>query len=219
MLPAVDESEDDLLTGDLRLAAAPLFLGHYTEAELTQRLRERGFWHALAARGFAKARVAIETTGTGPRAVVRMGDVELGELRASHATWRGRSAIVVDWLEMRHPSAPFSPERPRLPGQRAPGLGLGREMLELLISAAARIGAEVIVVRPQHYHNAVLYGRLGFRHADPARQVRLEALERALAGRSLADASWAVEEGRFEDPSTGAPVEWAEFAGDMVLFS
>lgn len=209
--------DDELLLGDLRAAAESLFLGHYSEQELRDALAARGFWDALAARGFPDAQVSFEPSPTGPRAVLRSGEAELGELRASIAPWNGARAIVIDWLEMRHPTAAFTRERPRLPGQNAPGLGLGRLMVELLVAAAKRVGAEAIVVRPQHYHNAVLYGRIGFRYADKARERRLRALARSLEGMTLPDASWAVERSAVLDPTTRAPVTWAHYAGDMVL--
>lgn len=216
-LPRRVSLDDEMLSGDLRAVADALFLGHYTEQELREALRARGFWDELAKRGFPHAELAVEATPTGPRAAVRANGAELGELRASVAHWGNGRAIVIDWLEMRHPTAAFPPERPRLPGQSAPGLGIGRKMVELLAAAAERVGADAIVVRPQHYHNAVLYQRIGFRYADPAKEKRFEALVRSLRGRTLAEGSWAVEKSAVLDPTTGAPVTWAHYAGDMVM--
>lgn len=213
----MDPGDDDPLSGDLKLVASTLFLGHYTEHELREALRARGFWKDLEALGFPDADVTLEPSETGPRAIVRSRGRELGELRASLTPWRGRRAIVIDWLEMRHPSAGFHRERPQLPGQRAPGLGLGRRMVELLIAAAGVVGADAIVVRPQHYHNAVLYTRIGFRYADPGIAARFAGLQRALAGRTLADASWTVDRSAVLDPATSRPVQWSDLAGDMVM--
>jgi len=39
---------------------------------------------------------------------------------------------VVEWLSMQNPLSEFLPERPQLPGQKHPGLGVGRRMVEML---------------------------------------------------------------------------------------
>lgn len=212
----VDEAEDPLATmGPFR---AQLFLGHYTAEDVADALARRGFWGGLAERGYPDATLTLQQVeGDDPRLRLHQGDVELGEVRA-HRGLRGDDLVlIVDWIEMRDPRASFTPERPRLPGQRAPGLGLGRIVLDLLTSAAARIGAAALVVTPEHFHNAVLYARGGFRYADPDVERRFRALEASLAPLPLAEASWKVDRGEVADPATGKPLSWTAFAKDQVL--
>ena len=54
----------------------------------------------------------------------------------------GADLLYVHWLTLRHPRARFSDLRPQLPGQDVPGLGLAREITELLARMAARLGLE-----------------------------------------------------------------------------
>lgn len=199
-------------------ARPQLFLGHYTADDLSRALEQRGFWDALAARGYPRARVTlVPVEGDAPRLRVHEEDTELGEVRAHRELRDGRLVLAIDWIEMRHPKGAFAPLRPQLPGQRAPGLGLGRVVLDLLVLAAKRIEAHAIVVTPEHYHNAALYARGGFRYADPAIEARFHALRRALAHVPLAEASWMVERGEVEDPATGKPVDWASYAKEQRL--
>lgn len=105
--------------------------------------------------------------------------------------------LTVDWLLLQDPLAKFTPERPRLPGQEAPGLGIGERMLEILYRLVERQKLEALVTVAEYFHNAVLYAReLPF--FDPTHAGRLRALERVLMLEeklSLAQASWAIDWG------------------------
>jgi hypothetical protein len=113
--------------------------------------------------------------------------------------------LYVHWLTLRNPRARFSEERPRLPGQDVPGLGLAREVTELLGRIAVRLGLEGLVFRPASYHLA-FRGRGALRFVDPARQGQFEALAEALKGLPLTEATRAVMEGRVR--LDGQPYKW-----------
>lgn len=117
--------------------------------------------------------------------------------------------LTVDWLLLQNPLASFRPERPRLPGQHAPGLGIGERVLELLYRVVERLGLHALVTVAEHLHNAVLYAReLPF--FDPGHGGRLRALERMLLGQqglTLAQASWAMHWGLVRGVDD-APVRW-----------
>lgn len=116
--------------------------------------------------------------------------------------------LTVDWLTLRHPAASFTPRRPRLPGQDAPGLGLGEPVAELLYRVVDRLRLDGLLTVPEYFHNAVIYGR-ELRHFDPAAQGRCDALVAALLDReglSLAQASWAVDWGHVYE--FGRPIQW-----------
>jgi hypothetical protein len=105
--------------------------------------------------------------------------------------------LTVDWLLLQDPRAEFTPERPRLPGQEAPGLGIGERVLELLYRIATRLELHALVTVAEHFHNASLYRR-ELPYFDPTEGGRFRALERVLMKEerlSLAQASWAVEWG------------------------
>ena len=127
------------------------------------------------------------------------------ELVAEKRRIGGAEMLYVHWLALRHPRARFSQERPQLPGQDVPGLGMAKEISALLLRMAMRLGLEGIALRPAAYHLAY-NGRQLLRFLDPARQGRFEALVRDLAGLSLTDATRAVSQGRVL--LEGAPYRW-----------
>jgi hypothetical protein len=123
----------------------------------------------------------------------------------------GARLLYVHWLALRNPHARFSPERPQLPGQEVPGLGLAREVAEMLVRMAARLGLQGLAFRPAAYHLA-FRGRETMRFVDPARQGRFEALIGLFEGMPLIEATRAVDEGRVL--LDGAPYQWE--ADEMV---
>jgi hypothetical protein len=123
----------------------------------------------------------------------------------------GAQMLYVHWLALRNPRARFSPGRPQLPGQEVPGLGLVREISEMLVRMAARLGLEGLAFRPAAYHLA-FRGKDTMRFVDPARQGRFEALIELFKGMPLTEATRAVAEGRVL--LEGAPYQWE--ADEMV---
>lgn len=115
--------------------------------------------------------------------------------------------LAVLWVALQNPRASFTPDRPRLPGQDHPGLGVGRRFYEVLRGWAAAFGKDALWNVPEHYHNALFYAGQ-FRFLDPVEQGRFEALRRDLSRLRVADASFAIEEGRVRDEHGGRTVAW-----------
>jgi hypothetical protein len=120
-------------------------------------------------------------------------------------TWE---VLTVDWLTLRHARGAFSADRLRLPGQDAPGLGIGELVLELLYRIVDRLHLHGLVTVPEYFHNATLYAReLPF--VDPWYAGQLRALERVLfhdEKLSFAQAAWAVHWGWVLDEADRALV-------------
>jgi hypothetical protein len=108
----------------------------------------------------------------------------------------GHRALYVHWLTLRDPRGRFSGDRPDLPGQEQPGLGLAPEAAQLLEQAAARLGLDGVAFRPAWLHTAHAASHAGLHFLEPARQGRYDALMRDLCDLSLREASVAVSEGR-----------------------
>lgn len=216
-------SEADLLT---RRDAGRRFLDFYGERGLELALERYGIAAALARRGYEDLSVAVrvaedrhalfvETRLEGVSArlvelVVRRDRLVprrspgLPPLRASY------DVLTVDWLLLRHPRGAFSAARPRLPGQDAPGLGIGWRVLAMLAQAVWRLGLDAMVTVADHLHGAEHYAR-EMPHFDPTHAGRLRALLdllRRREGLSTAQASWALEWGLVRDVTSGAPVRW-----------
>ena len=102
--------------------------------------------------------------------------------------------LNIRWFCLQDPRAHFAPERPRLPGQRYPGTGLGREAFALLVKCAINSQRDGIVNSPEHFHNAFMYE--GFKFLNPCDEAKFCAIKRDLQEdiqtKSLAAVSWAI---------------------------
>lgn len=198
--------------------APPLFLGRLTTDALRAELEAAGIPAFLAGRGFPSVRVEADLADGEHRLRVTAADdaallvdLRLAE-RATALPPALRSVgpdtlhvLAVLWVVLQNPRARFTADRPRLPGQDHPGLGVGRRLYALLRAWAGRWGKDALWNVPEHFHNALFYAQQ-FRFLDPAEQGRFEALRRDLAGPRVADASFAVEEGRVL--SAAGPFVW-----------
>jgi len=115
--------------------------------------------------------------------------------------------LLIHWLALSDPDRPFSIDRPRLPGQERPGLGLLSECLSLLRQIGKEFLLDGILDVPDHFHTALIYSR-AFRFLDPQAEGRFQAMARDLKGLPLALASEAIGEGCLIDTGTGLPVPW-----------
>ncbi|MBX7100820.1 MAG: histone deacetylase [Myxococcaceae bacterium] len=215
MLTADDVAE---ALGHRRPQPAKL-LGFYTAQGMELALERYGLLPHLRRLGYAQVHVELAAAGGAERARVvaldeRSGEsATLVELDVERKALRGGTFLFVNWLAMRHPRAQFSGERPRLPGQDAPGLGLSREMTQLLVLMSERLKLDGVAFRPSWFHMAYA-ARHTARFLDPARQGRFEALCRDSRELPLLEATRAVAEGRVQ--LNGAPYTWEP--DEMVQF-
>jgi hypothetical protein len=212
-------------------AATPLdptlFLGRMDAAALRRELEEAGVFARLAELGYADVvlRTGIESGEHRIQILPRRGRIRLVDVRLAEATsvadeplmqqhaLHVLSFLAIQWVSFQHPRGRFTAERPRLPGQRHPGLGLGKDLTERLRGWARAWGKDGLINFPEYYHNAVLYSSL-FRFLSPTRQGRFLALCRDLATLRVAAASSAVDAGRVVEEPAGRVFEWE--SGEMV---
>ncbi|MBF0552014.1 MAG: universal stress protein [Deltaproteobacteria bacterium] len=126
----------------------------------------------------------------------------------------GFNMLMLEWVCLQNPEYNFTPQRPPLPGQDYPGLGIGHEIYMVLILMAKRIGKEAVVNCPQFYHNAWMY-RERFKFLNPADEGQLLALIRDTSDYTLADVSWAIYLGCCTEANTGNIFTWR--GGHQIL--
>jgi acetoin utilization deacetylase AcuC-like enzyme len=214
---------DDLLSDDGELTEADLaealgirqphqrlLLGFYTAAGMEFALQRFGILGQLSRLGYGNFRVEFDRAELGER-VRLFGEADgrehlLVETILERRRAAGSPVLYVHWLSLRNPRAQFSDRRPRLPGQDVPGLGIAREIVEMLALMALRLGLPGVVYRPAHFHTA-FPARHHFAFIDPERQGRFEALVRDLPkDLSLIEATQAIDEGRVL--LNGLPYAW-----------
>lgn len=215
---ATDDGSWDLTEGDLSdvLDGAPRerrFLGHYTKHAIELALQKSGLLDRLHELGFEHSSVLLDTdnpTGQTLRVFVDSAHQELlAELRAcrDRRTIDDMELVRVEWLLLQNPRGEFTAERPQLPGQTYPGLGILRDVIALLILMCERLQLDGLVWVPSHYRLAAQSGRY-LRFVEPEAEARFLAMRQALSGISLIQAVQALAENRLLDSDSGKPVQW-----------
>lgn len=216
--------ENDLLGQLTAHEGSVLWLGRCTASEIEHTLETAGLIEALHEKGLSGIIFKIEPFEEfGQTLKIYSGAAEMKNLiaearfqervftpsRRMPETFSQFSPVMlsIDWLLMQNPFATFSAERPRLPGQTHPGLGLARRVMEQLKQLCAKLGRAGLLNYPEYFHNAYLY-REHFHFYDPVREGIVAALHRDLSVLLLADLSWAIEEGCVHDVRTGKIFEW-----------
>lgn len=108
---------------------------------------------------------------------------------------------------MQNPDAEFMPDRPLLPGQKYPGLGLSRQILELVSLIGQRIGKDGIAIHPQYYHTAHLYHKR-FMCYNLIQEGQLIALMRDTEDQNECDVSWAIQLDCLRGQQLNDPFSW-----------
>jgi acetoin utilization deacetylase AcuC-like enzyme len=190
-------SEEDL-TG---VAPVPSrLLDRWSEEETRALLERFGLLEQLRARGFPEPHVEVEPSSGLGETVRIWGAADRRELLVEFRAKRDARAVAgynllwVEWLLLQNPRARFTPDRPPLPGQEHPGLGIFADVLALLVLLCQEVGLDGVGFRSAHYHIIALgYPRLGF--IDPADEERFHAVHERVKQLPLAEAARAVEAG------------------------
>ena len=211
----------------LDLGEGRLFVGRFDEAGLRRELEREGILAGLLARGYSDVLLRTSCFDGEHRLRIRPrgGRTSLVDLRLLETTFvvseevvragapEVLSVLFNSWLSLQDPRARFTRERPRLPGQRFPGLGLARAFYALMARWAREWGKDAVLATPEYFHNAVFYSPV-FRFLSPREQGRFLALRRDLGELPVAEASAAVKAGRVMDLARGEGFLWRP--GPMV---
>jgi len=195
-----DATDSDIL-GTLGLGPSrkPRALGYYTAEGIEYALDRYGLLFQLRRLGYDQFQVRVDSTGTGDRMQLFGHAMNTKHLLIENVVEKQRIAdndvLYIHWLTLRHPLAHFTEKRPKLPGQEVPGLGMAREMSELELRIAIRLGFTGLAFRPGWYHMAFA-ARSRFQFVDQKRQGRFVAMLRDLGRHPLLDVTLACAQGR-----------------------
>ena len=121
--------------------------------------------------------------------------------------------LNIVWLRLQDYSISSSKERLKLPGQNYPGLGIGREIEEMLISFVTEKQRDGVYNTPEFWHNAYLYFISSeFHFLNPAFEGFFRSICQAVANdlkkRGLSKVAWAIAQGKVIHAPTGESVKW-----------
>ncbi|MFL6260049.1 MAG: histone deacetylase [Thermoanaerobaculia bacterium] len=187
-------------------------LGFYSAQGLELTLERTGLLERIRNLGFLHPTLDFELDNPAGDTIRLYGDRRRRELlietrlRVDRHTLPGLAMLRVEWLLLQNPRGHFTAERPQLPGQAHPGLGMLQDLIALFVLACDRLQLDGLLFVPSHYHIAV-HGRKTMRFLNPADEGLYRALEAPLQGLSLAAAAEAVAAGRVVD-AAGQPFVW-----------
>lgn len=203
---------EDLLPGMAAVHRPRRFLGYYSLQGMELALERAGMLDRLRGLGFSP-RLEFDLDNPSGDTVRLYGDAGRAELliearvRIDRATVPNAALLRIEWLLMQNPRARFTAQRPRLPGQKHPGLGLLPDVMALLIVASERLQLDGVLFVPSHY-NTASQGRKYLRLLDPVDEAFLRSLETAFHGLPLSGATHSLEQRRVVDARTGRAVAW-----------
>ncbi|MBN2010628.1 hypothetical protein JW960_14880 [candidate division KSB1 bacterium] len=223
-------SDDDIL-GDLSKKARPhLFLDFYSEEGMRTALEQYGIFRDLNKRGFQNLIMSTDTNDPFRHkfrayyekqdadhllceAYLRKTNYVANPVFTSKIAGQAYSLIIIDWLMLQDPTAEFSSHRPPLPGQKYPGLRIGRKVLDIFHNMALRLKADGLLNVPEHYHNAFFYGR-AFKYFNPESEGHFRAIQRDLRQIRLNKAAWGIEWGCLVEANSAQ--YWPWFTDEQV---
>lgn len=219
-----DLSESDLFNMNIGKRGNSFFLGYYSLEGIKLAFEKYGIIESLRKSGFDNILYKMDTGDPFIHRLSLYDGKQAPETMLAEVVLRKNvesitmpfddeingkkfSTLTIEWLSMQNPRAQFIKQRPRMPGQTHPGLGLASKIVEILLITVWRLGLAGLINIPDHYHNANLYSRIFF-YIDPEMQARLIALGRDTAKYSLYEIAWAIEWGALLDKASGKPAEW-----------
>ena len=188
----------------------------FDEAGVLDAIRSKGYGHPrLTLGGIESPLTHVQLQAEKAGALHLLFDGCLTEATADTSAFgvygggtRPASVIVIFWAREQDPTARFAADRPRLPLQDYPGLGVLKRVFRVGARLAVEMEKDGLAAYPKFPHDAIIFFRSRlflFLHGDE--QGRLEAMWRDLGHLGLRDFSLAVSSGAAYDES-GRHVHW-----------
>lgn len=238
-LPAVPNPDAEIFSIDLNelLSSAPeergslYFLGYASERVIERMLQKAGVYRILAKKGFRNIQLLLDTRDPFrhrlaiyfdniqdeahmlAEVVLKKRQLTIATPFASAIDGSTLEFLAVEWVCLQNPRERFTAEKPRLPGQKYPGLGMGRIALKLLLLTCSRLHLAGLLNVPEHFHNAQMYSKR-FLYFLPELEGKRRAIVRdILKTHSVAEVSWAIDLGCVRENER--PFSW--FVSDQVV--
>jgi hypothetical protein len=208
-----------------------LYLNTYTKNEIKDALVSTGIWDKIRAQGFEKLLLEMDTKDPYHQRLCLYFDKVaqsnlLAQIILSTGTFIPRKdflesikiekmdMLIIEWLCLQNPLKKWTPDKPQLPGQDYPGLGVGRITVELIRRVALNLEKDGILNYPQYYHNAVMYSEI-FKFYNPEVYGKMLAIKELLKNFSFSDSAWIVYSGCIIDKIKRTKFVWK--SEEMIL--
>lgn len=203
-------TERDLLGALGMVSPEERFVGYYTLQGVEYALCRYGYLDTLRRMGFEGVRVWMQARRW-PHMVRILARIDgedqvLVEVALSRRRVDRWETLFVEWLTLRDPRTPFTDDRPRMPGQDAPGLGILDDTGHILLRMTERLGLDGVSFVPSYYHIA-WFSRRRWTVVDPVQRGRFLALQHHLRDIPLREATTLLD-GAGIPTEHGDPIRW-----------
>lgn len=122
---------------------------------------------------------------------IREGTFRISNEFASEFPFPEYNFLHLEWLTLQNPLKSFSTERTPIPGQKRPGLNLGKKLLDIFIYLARIARNDGLLAYPAYYHNALLFSR-SFHFINPKKEGEIQAIRKSFPEVSFKDLAWII---------------------------
>jgi len=114
--------------------------------------------------------------------------------------------LILEWLTLQNPLLSFSGEKFPLPGQKHPGLGLGKKVVDVFIYLARIMHKDGILAFPAYFHNSLLFSRY-FYFINPEKTGEVQTIRESFPDVTFKQLAWIVYLNCVRD-TQGKAYEW-----------
>lgn len=200
--------DEDIFSPLIEERGTLLFLGKYSLTEVFAVLRKRNFVKAakkkklwpldsdLDSSEYPLQRLQVFLKKKTPKKLIvdlkiREGIFRISNEFALEFPSREYNFLYLEWLTLQNPLKSFSPERTPLPGQKHPGLNLGKKLLDIFVYLARITRNDGLLAYPAYYHNARLFSRT-FHFVNPKKEGEIQAIRKAFPDVPFKDLAWII---------------------------
>jgi len=200
--------EKDILSDLTEEKATSLFLGRFSMTEVTAVLGRRNFYKEARKRnlwplafdldssGYPVQRFQIFREACRPENLIvdlkiREGRLAPRERLHLDAAFLESDFLILEWLTIQNPLLHFTAKRPPLPGQKHPGLGVGKKVVDIFVYLARLLRKDGLLAFPAYFHNALLFSRY-FHFLNPEKAAEILAIEKAFPRIPFKHLAWIV---------------------------
>jgi len=201
--------EEEIISELTNKSGTELFLGKYPLNVVLSVLKKRSFFKEAQKRDLWPLEFDLDSTDFPPRQRFRIFyqakypknvvvDLKIRENRCRIKNEIGFewplpefNFLALEWLTLQNPLQEFSKEKTPLPGQKHPGLSLGKKIVDLFIYLARLNGHDGILAFSSFFHNALLFSRY-FHFVNPEKKAEILAIRKAFSKLSFKELAWIV---------------------------
>ena len=200
--------EEELFSTLAGKRGTSLFLGKYTMNQVTAVLNKKNFFKeaqkiklwpldfALDSSEFPLQRLQIFYKEKKPEKMIVDLKIKEGVFHpekniASYFPSSEYKFLILDWLTLQNPLLDFPLEKSPLPGQKHPGLNLGKKVFDIFVYLARLSRKDGILAFPNYFHNALLFSRY-FHFLNPEKLGEVLAIKATFPEVSFKKLAWIV---------------------------